>query len=476
MSKIINCDLAIIGGGAGGLSLASGASQLGLNVVLIESNKMGGDCLNYGCVPSKSLLAAAKSIYQCQHKAKHFGADVQVISIDFQKVMKHVKNVISALEKHDSVERFESLGVTVIQAHAQFLSPDTLEAGNAVVKTKRFVVATGSSPFVPPINGLESVPYLTNETIFDLNDLPSHLIVVGGGPIGCELAQAFAMLGSQVTIVEAFSILPKDDEDCVAIVRDALTNTNVNIHETSQVKAIKMNEQSEVHVQIETPAGPKTLTSSHILIATGRQANVKNLGLDEAHIKYSPKGIEVNAHLQTSNKKIYALGDVASPYQFTHVASYHAGIILRNIVFKLPAKVNYQAVPWVTYTSPEISHVGKTATDIEGDSSLTVTEWSFDNNDRAHTEMDTIGKIKVITDKKAKIVGATIVHSHAGELILPWVIAIREGKTLRSFTDTICPYPTLSEASKQVAGAYYTPKLFSKNTRRLVSWLKILWW
>lgn len=473
MSEIIHCDLAIIGGGAGGLSLAAGCVQLGLNVVLIESGKMGGDCLNYGCVPSKSLLAAAKTFYHMK-QASQFGIHAQGLSVDFTQVMQHVHQVIANIAEHDSVARFESLGVHVIQASGQFLAPNTFRANNQVICAKRFVIATGSSPFIPPIPGLDSVPYLTNETLFDLKEQPRHLIVIGGGPIGCELAQAFSMLGSRVTILEGLTILPKDDADCVAVIRNQLDAMNIALYEQVKIQQIEPHSDAGITVSFEHQNKPSMITGSHLLIATGRRANVNGLDLEKAGVRYTPKGIEVNQRLQTSNKKTYALGDVAGPYQFTHMAGYQAGVVLRNIVFKWPAKVSYQAVPWVTYTEPELAHVGLLASDVQSRPDLHITEWPFADNDRAQTEQTLNGKIKIITDNKARILGVTIVGSHAGELILPWVMAIREQKTLRSFTDVIAPYPTLSEISKRVAGAFYTPKLFSDKTRWLVRWLQKL--
>lgn len=473
MSESVHCDLAIIGGGAGGLSLAAGSAQLGLKVVLIESGKMGGDCLNYGCVPSKSLLAAAKTFHHLK-QASQFGIHAKELTIDFDQVMQHVHHVIGHIAEHDSVERFESLGVQVIQASGQFLAPDTFQAHDKLICAKRFVLATGSSPFIPPIPGLESVPFLTNETIFDLKEQPEHLIVIGGGPIGCELAQAFAMLGSKVTILEGLNILPKDDTDCVAVIRSQLEAMNIAIYEQLKVQRIEPHPEAGITVAIEHQGEFWSMTGSHLLIATGRLANVGGLDLEKAGVQYTPKGIEVNQRLQTSNKKIYAIGDVAGPYQFTHMASYQAGIALRNIVFKWPAKINYQAVPWVTYTEPELAHVGLTSADAQNRPDLHITEKPFADNDRAHAERTLNGKIKIITDKKARILGVTIVGPQAGELILPWVMAVRERKTLRSFTDAIAPYPTLSEISKRVAGEFYTPKLFSDKTRWLVRMLQKL--
>lgn len=469
----IQCDLAIIGAGSGGLSLASVASQLGLKVVLIESGKMGGDCLNSGCIPSKSLLAAAKVAYHLRYAAQ-FGIRVKEVDIDFQKIMQHVHRVIDTLAKNDSIKRFKSLGVHVIKASAHFLDAKTLVANDVAIQAKRFAIATGSSPFKPPIPGLEDTPYLTNETIFDLKELPKHLIVIGGGPIGCELAQAFSMLGSKVTIVEGLTILPKDDIDCVSILREQLSFMGIVIHEKSKVQQISHTPKKNIKVTIETQGKEVIILGSHLLIATGRRANVEGLDLEKAGIRYSDKGIDVNSYLQTTNKKVYALGDVVGPYQFTHIASYQAGIVLRNSVFRIPCKINYNAVPWVTYTEPEIAHVGILAEDALKRTDLKITEWPFIDNDRAHTEHNLQGKIKVITNKKARILGVTIVGSHAGELILPWVIAVREQKSLRTFTDTIVPYPTLSEISKRVAGEFYKPQLFSKKMRWLVSLLNKL--
>ncbi|HIF0330236.1 TPA: dihydrolipoyl dehydrogenase family protein, partial [Legionella pneumophila] len=471
ISQVINCDLAIIGGGAGGLSLASGCSQLGLKVVLVESGKMGGDCLNYGCIPSKSLLAAAKTFYYAKH-ATHFGVHTEAIKIDFQQVMQHVHQVIDNISEHDSIQRFESLGVQVIKQVGKFLNSNALQAGDSIIKAKRFVIATGSSPFIPPIPGLDTVSYLTNETIFDLKEQPKHLIVIGGGPIGCELAQAFAMLGSQVTLLEGLSLLPKDDPDCVAVLRTQMKSMNILIYEQIKITQINSHPDTGISVCFEFQNTQFTITASHLLIATGRRANVNLLDLEKAGVKFTSKGVEVNKYLQTSNKKIYALGDVTGFYQFTHMASYQAGIVLRNIVFKLPAKMDYKAIPWVTYTDPELAHVGLRASDALKYPDTQITEWPFIDNDRAQTERTLNGKIIIITNKKARILGVTIVGPHAGELILPWIMAIREKKTLRSFTDAIVPYPTLSEISKRVAGEFYAPKLFSNKTRTFVRWLQ----
>jgi pyruvate/2-oxoglutarate dehydrogenase complex dihydrolipoamide dehydrogenase (E3) component len=472
-TETIHCDIAIIGGGAGGLSLAAGAVQLGAKVVLIESGKMGGDCLNYGCVPSKALLSAAKSAYHMK-QAKVFGVHAKTIKINFPEVMQHVRASIEHIAEHDSVARFEALGVQVIQASGKFVDAKTLEAGACQIKAKRFVVATGSHGFVPPIPGLDSVPYETNETMFNLEALPSHLVVIGGGPIGCELAQAFAMLGSKVTILEGFKLLPNDDSDAVSIVRESLERMGVCIYEGIQVESVASKARKGLSVLIASNGEQIKVDGTHLLVSTGRRANIQGLGLEAANVKFSDRGIEVDTRLRSSNKKIYAIGDVAGSFQFTHVANYHAGVVLRNILFKLPAKVDTHAVPWVTYTQPEIAHVGMLVKDAEKHRDACITTSLFSDNDRAVVSGETTGKIIVITNKKGRVLGATIVGSEAGELILPWVVAVREKKSLRMFTDTIIPYPTLSEISKRVAGEFYKPQIFSQKVRGLVRFLSKL--
>lgn len=471
MNNLIQCDLAIIGAGSGGLSLASGASQLGLKVVLVEQGLMGGDCLNYGCIPSKSLLAAAKANWQSSHN-ENLGVLSSNAPVDFKKVMQHLKQVIKTISIHDSVKRFESLGVQVIQATGQFIDRTTLNAGSNQIKAKHFVIATGSSTNIPPIPGLEQTDFYTNETIFNINTLPPQLLIIGGGPIGCELAQAFAMLGSKVTLVEGLNILGNDDPQAVDIVRQALIQKGVDLHELITINQISSKDNGQIIIHAEKKGTNFDLNGTHLLIATGRKPNIEELNCNKAGILFNKKGIIVDQRLRTSNKKIYAIGDVAGAFQFTHVANDHAGVVLRNIAFKLPTKVKENAIPWVTYTEPELAHVGKseslcTTTGI----THTVLKLDYASNDRAQTDQEIIGFIKVIVTPKGKVLGATIVGHQAGELIFPWVMAIREEKTLRSFTDAIVAYPTLSELSKRIASQFYTPKLFSSKVKMLVRFL-----
>ncbi len=460
------CDIVILGAGAGGLSLAAGAAQMGAKVILLEGRSMGGDCLNYGCVPSKSLLSAAKAFRHAKD-ANKFGIHCDNIQLNFTEVMAHVHTVIDTIAVNDSVERFTALGVTVIEEAGYFIDEKHVQAGEHVIQAKRIVIATGSAPFIPSIKGLDTIDYLTNETIFSITQLPEHLIIVGGGPIGCELAYAFAMFGSKVTILEGFKLLPKDEVDCALIVKQGLEDLKVTIHEGIGVEEVSKTTEG-IEVIARSDDNQISITGSHLLIATGRKPHVDNLQLEKAKVDYTPKGIKVDDRLRTSNKKIYAMGDVASAYQFTHVASYHAGIVLKNILFKLPAKVNYQAIPWVTYSDPELAHVGALSHEVP---EAVVTEWPFDEVDRAHAESAKKGKIKILTDEKARILGVTIVGRNAGELLLPWVQAIAKKKTLRSFTDVIAPYPTFSEISKRAAGSYYTSSLFSDKVKRIVKFM-----
>ena len=468
----LQCDIAIIGGGSGGLSLAAGASQMGADVILVEGDKMGGDCLNSGCVPSKSLLAAAKRYQQIGECDAQFGINSSSQPIEITDVLRHVHEVIDTIADNDSVERFEGLGVRVIQQKGHFIDDKTLQAGTQTIQAKRFVIATGSSPLVPPIEGLDQVDYLTNESIFHLQQTPQHLIVIGGGPIGAELAQAFAMLGVEVTVLEGIKMLPKDEPDCSEVVKQRMQKQGVHIYEGFQVNQVHQSDQDQLSVTGTYHEESVTVTGSHLLVATGRRPNIQDLNLDNAGIEYKRQGVVVDDRLRTNKRHIYAIGDASGHMQFTHMASYQASIALRNILFRWPVKVDYKAVPWVTYTDPELAHVGLTLEDAQQKAlSVEVTEWPFQDNDRAQAERQTDGKIKIITTAKGKILGATIVGPHAGELINPWIIAINEGKTLRSLTDAIAPYPTLSEINKRVAGQFYTPTLFSKKMKTLVRWL-----
>lgn len=460
-------DLCIIGAGSGGLSVAAGAAQMGASVVLIERGKMGGDCLNTGCVPSKALLAAAKHAHSARSGAA-FGIKSIEPQVNFSEVMDHVQSVIASIAPNDSVERFEGLGIQVVQASARFVDAQTVEAGGQIFRPRRFVVATGSRAFVPPIPGIFEVPHFTNESIFENRSCPEHLIILGGGPIGAEMAQAHVRLGARVTIVEMAKILSKDDPELTSIVRQALVDDGVDVREDTKALQVAAGAQGGVRVEVEGPEGRAWLEGSHLLVATGRRANIEDLNLEAAGITTSKYGIEVDASLKTSNSKVYAIGDVAGGLQFTHVAGYHAGIVIRQALFRMPARAD-AIVPWVTYTDPELAHVGlsEAAAGAEGQA-VQVLNWPFAENDRARAERRTEGLIKVVVDKRGRILGASIVGPGAGELILPWVLAISEKRKISSMANIVAAYPTFSEVSKRVAGSYYTKALFSPRAQFFV--------
>ena len=468
MNAPIATDICVIGAGSGGLSVAAGAVQMGARVVLIEKDKMGGDCLNTGCVPSKALLAAAKHAQAFRNSAP-FGIRPATPDIDFAAAMAHVREVIQGIEPHDSVERFESIGVNVIKGAARFTSRDEVAVGEQRIQAKRFVIATGSRATVPPIPGIDQTDYLTNETLFENTVCPEHLIVIGAGPIGLEMAQAHRRLGARVTVLESMRALPKDDSDLAAIVVNTLHEEGISIREEVDVATVS-GKSGDIRVTLQDG---EEIRGSHLLIAAGRAPAVADMGLDDAGIRYSRSGIEVDARLRTTNKHVFAIGDAKGGLMFTHLAGYDAGIVIRNILFKLPSKANYAAIPWITYTDPELAQVGLTeaqAKEQYGDA-IKVVQWEYAENDRARAERITSGLIKVVAGKRGKILGAGIAGASAGEIIQPWQVAVAKGYKMADMAGIIAPYPTLSEVSKRAAGSYFTESLFSPRTRKIVRFL-----
>ncbi len=465
--KRIETDICVIGGGSGGLSVAAGAVQMGARVVLLEGHKMGGDCLNYGCIPSKALIAAAKHAHAMTTGAP-YGVTPVTPKVDYAAAMEHVTGVIDKIAPHDSVERFTKLGVKVISEFGRFISPTEIQAGDFVIKARRFVISTGSAPFVPPIPGLDTVDYLTNETLFDLRDRPEHLLIIGGGPIGMEMAQAHVRLGSRVTVLEGMKALGRDDPDMAAIALENIRAEGVKIVEGAMVSDIIGNKG----VIVKTKDGAE-FTGSHILMAVGRKPNIARLDLDKAGIETHRPGIIVDAGLRTTNRRVYAIGDVAGGLQFTHVAGYHAGVIIRSALFGLPSKAKNDHIPWATYTDPEIAQVGLTeaqALEKYGDK-VEVLRFDYAENDRARAERATRGLIKVMV-LRGKPIGASIVGTQAGELIQTWALVLANGLKIGAVAAMVAPYPTLGEINKRVAGQYYTPRLFEnprlKRVVRLV--------
>ena len=481
MAERLKPDICVIGAGSGGLSVAAAAAAFGVSVVLVEKGKMGGDCLNTGCVPSKSLIAAAKRA-RAIALGRNFGVCAPSLDVDFGQVHQHVRDVIAAIAPNDSKERFTGLGVRLIEGAARFKDRKTVVVGEGTeIRARRFVIATGSSPSLPPIPGLDTTAHLTNETVFDLTVRPEHLIVIGAGPIGLELAQAFRRLGAAVTVLEAAQPLAREDPECADVVLDALVREGVDLRRGVSVVRVETQDSQEdsqgskVKVVVRAGDAEQTIEGSHLLVATGRRANADGLGLEKAGIKHDGNGIVVDERLKTANKRVYAIGDVAGRGQFTHLANYHAGLVIRNALFRQRVEANEDLVPRVTFTDPELAHVGLTEAEARARGvKINVLRWPYHENDRAQAERETLGHIKVVTNAKGRILGATIVGASAGELITTWTLAISQDLNIRAFTSIVIPYPTLAEIGKRAAITYFIPGLTRNWVRRIVNLLRRL--
>jgi pyruvate/2-oxoglutarate dehydrogenase complex dihydrolipoamide dehydrogenase (E3) component len=468
--ELLTPDLCIIGAGSGGLSVAAAAAAFGQKVVLIEKHKMGGDCLNYGCVPSKALLAAAKRAH-LMRASKPFGVESIAPHIDHAAVNDHVHGVIAAIAPNDSVERFTGLGVRVIQAPGRFLDRATVEAGDYRIRARRFVIATGSSPLAPPIPGLDRVPYFTNETIFDNRSKLDRLIVIGGGPSGLELAQAHLRLGSRVTVLEAMKAMGKDDPELAGLLLKTLREEGLIIREGALVDRAE-GSPGALRVTIKAAGRSEVIEGTHLLVAAGRRPNLSDLNLEAAGIKYERQGIVVDRGLVTTNRKVFAIGDCTGAAQFTHMANYHAGIVIRRALFRLPAKVNDALLSWVTYTEPELAHAGLTEEQAKtAKGGIRVLRWPYHENDRAQAERATTGFAKVVTDRTGLILGAAIVGERAGELIQMWSLAISQKLKVRAMMSWISPYPTFSEINKRAAIRYYAKTASNPIVRKVIGLL-----
>jgi pyruvate/2-oxoglutarate dehydrogenase complex dihydrolipoamide dehydrogenase (E3) component len=472
MGESLRPDLCVIGAGSGGLSVAAAAAAFGVPVVLIERGKMGGDCLNYGCVPSKALIAAARRAHAIRG-AGRFGVVAPDAAIDFPAVHRHVHEVIAAIAPNDSVERFTGLGVRVIAGEARFKDRQTVVADGIEIRARRFVIATGSAPARPPIPGLDTTPHLTNETIFDLAECPAHLLVIGAGPIGLELAQAFRRLGAAVTVFEALRPLAKEDAECAAVVLDQLARDGVTVRAGVDIGHVE-GKGAAVRVTLKSASGEEVVEGSHLLLAAGRRPNVEGLNLEAARVQYDRRGIVVDKGLRTSNRKIYAIGDAVAGQQFTHLANHHAGLVIRNALFRLPVNAHASPIPRVTFTDPELAHTGLSEKEArERGHQVRILRWPYHDNDRAQTERATAGHIKVVTDRRGRILGATIVGAEAGELITLWTLAINRGLNVRALVGMVVPYPTLSEIGKRAAIGYFAPSLTSPIVRRIIRYLRL---
>ena len=468
----LKADLVVIGAGSGGLSVASGAAQLGLKVVLFERGEMGGDCLNYGCVPSKALIAAADAAHRARNSGA-LGVSSDAVRVDFTKVMAHVRAAMAAIAPNDSQERFERLGVQVIRDRAYFIDPRTVATDTVQVAARKIVIATGSRAAVPPIPGLAETAHLTNETVFDLDALPQKLVVLGGGPIGIELGQAFRRLGSDVVIIDSGEMLDREDRAAADVVLEQLAIDGVEL--LAGHKAVRI--EAGPIVIVQGPQGERRIAGSHLLVAVGRAPSLDGLDLDKAKVARTRLGVTTDAMLRsTTNRRVFAVGDVAGRGQFTHLAGAQAGLVIRRAVFGLPVDADTLIVPRVTYADPELAAIGLSEADARkthGDR-IRVEHLDFADNDRAQTEGDTRGFGKLITTAKGKVLGVTLVGRHAGDQIGVWALAMSAGLELSKITGMIAPYPTRGEINKRLAGQWYAPALFSSRTRFFVSLLKHL--
>jgi pyruvate/2-oxoglutarate dehydrogenase complex dihydrolipoamide dehydrogenase (E3) component len=469
-------NVVVIGAGTAGLVTAAGTTGLGGRAALIEANKMGGDCLNFGCVPSKALISSAKLIQRIR-RAREMGLSDSEPRFEFEKVFERMRQRRAKIEPHDSKERFEGLGVDVFLGRARFLSPHEVEIDDGTrLQARNFVIATGTKALVLPIPGLDSVPYFTNETIFDqMNEAPESLLILGGGPIGCELAQVMRRLGVDVTLVELLPrLLPRDDRDAAALIEERFRAEGIEV--LTGTKATRFEHRTAegtTSVTLETESGERVVEAKAVLVATGRKPNVEDIGLDAAGVKYGKRGIEVDRALTTSQPHIFACGDVAGPYQFTHSADYQARIVIRNILIPwFKAKADYTWVPWVTYTDPEVAHCGLTEESAkEEDVAYDVFRYDWDELDRAITDCETTGFIKVLTERgKDRILGATVVGVHAGDVMHEVLVAAKHGIGLSKLSSTIHAYPTLSSSVQRVADQFQKTRL-TPTAAKLFRWL-----
>ena len=471
MSKTVHeVDLCVIGAGSAGLSVAYGASHLGRSVVLFERDKMGGDCLNTGCVPSKALIKAAKVAHHRRHGSQYGVAPIEP-KIDFKAVKAHIQGVINQIAPVDSVERYEGFGVTVITEDARFEDDKTIVSDSHIVRAKRIVVAAGSRASAPPIPGLADVPYLTNESVFQVPTLPRHLLIIGSGPIGLEMGQSFRRLASKVTIVDIAPPLDCSDPAHAKILIDALKGEGVAFRAPVKTKKISKTART---IKIEFEDG-ETISGSHLLVAAGRAPNVDGLDLDKGGVTFDKKGIDTDEALRTSNPRVYAAGDIAAGKGgLTHAAGHHAGVLIKNLYFMPPglggllAKATTNRMPAVIYTQPELGSIGAG----HGDAAKTL-HFDFEENDRSIAERDTVGGLKLYLDSKSKVIGASCLGSQAGEIINTVSLAMAGRLKLSQISGMISPYPTRTEVVKRAASSNFTEAIFGPKARALARlWTK----
>jgi pyruvate/2-oxoglutarate dehydrogenase complex dihydrolipoamide dehydrogenase (E3) component len=469
MGNPFDFDIGIIGGGAAGLTVASGSAQLGAKTLLVEKEKeLGGDCLHYGCVPSKTLIKSAHVYHLMKHAADYGLPSVEVPAVDFSRVSDRIRGVIATIQKHDSQERFCGLGAQVTFGDATFVDEHSIDLDGKRYSAKNWVIATGSSPVAPPIPGLADTPHLTNKEIFYLDHLPTSMIVLGAGPIGIEMSQAFNRFGTKVVVVDrADQILIKEDRDMADTVKEVLSAEGVRFYLEAAIESVKdLGDRKQVLITDSEGKSVK-LNAEAILVAMGRGANTQGLGLESIGVDFNRTGIKVDHRLRTSRKHIFAAGDVNGGFQFTHAAGYEGGIVVSNAIFRLPRKVDYTFLPWCTYTEPELASIGmneKSAADAGIETR--VWEEEFKDNDRSLAEGQKTGRIKLIVDSKEKPIGVQIVGPRAGDLVSEWVATLNGKVKLSTIAGAIHPYPTIGEINKKVVGSLFAPKIFSEKVQK----------
>jgi pyruvate/2-oxoglutarate dehydrogenase complex dihydrolipoamide dehydrogenase (E3) component len=462
-------DIGIIGGGAAGLTVASGAAQLGAKTLLVEKEKaLGGDCLHYGCVPSKTLIRSAQ-VYHLMKNSTAFGLPaIETRPVDFQAVKKRIQSVIETIQKHDSEERFCSLGAKVLFGEPSFVDEHSVRLNGDTVSARNWVIATGSSPSVPAVEGLDKTPYITNKEIFTLDQLPSSMVILGAGPIAIEMAQAFCRLGTKVSVVQrSGQILTKEDKDMADEIMKVLGSEGVTFHLNASVLRVKdLGSEKEIVLK-DGEGNPFSLKAEKILVAMGRDPNVKALGLEGIGVEFDRKGIKVDDRMRTTRKHIYAAGDITGTYPFTHAAGYEGGIVVSNAIFHLPRRANYTFLPWCTYTDPELASIGMNEKRAR-EAGMEYSIWTepFKSNDRSLAEGEQAGEIKLLLDKSEKPLGVQILGPQAGELVSEWVAVLNGKVKLSTLAAAVHPYPTLGEINKRVAGTLLSQKIFSERVRK----------
>lgn len=464
-------DLCVIGGGAAGIALATAAAAFGVRVVLVERDRVGASRLHRGSVPSNALIAAAKRAFSIR-RAADFGIGAGEPEIDFGRIRDYLKRTIAMLEPNESERHVAALGVRVVKGEARFVDASTLAAGGLAIRARRFVLATGSAPVAPPIPGLADTPYLTSDTIFDLGERPRHLLVLGSGSTALELAQAFRRLGAAVTVLATARPLADEDSECAGNLLDALAREGISMRSNVGIDRIERDDES-VRVFLSSAGAKESVEGSHLLLAAGRRPDVHGLGLEAAGIAHDPDGIHVGIELRTANERVFAIGDAAGGLQYTHVARWHARLVLQHILFRWPIRAIAESVPRVIFTDPEIAHIGL----IEEEARLRhgeirVLRSPFCENDRAAIGNEGKGMVKVVTTRWGRIVGVTIVGARASELISTWVLALATRTNIRTVAGLVLPYPTLSEASRDAAFAHLGRGLTNRWVRRIIRALR----